>query len=176
MGVPTTANYCIMATICAPILVKMGVPIIAAHFFVFYFGIVADLTPPVALAAYAGAAIAQSNPMKTAITATKLAIAAFIVPYVFALSPVMLFEGVSGVFEVVLIIITSLIGIFGVASALEGYMLKRLNVFLRLMAAVGGMLLIIPGWVTDTAGIVLVAIVVACQLIANKKAKNNSIA
>ena len=176
MGVPTTANYCIMATICAPILVKMGIPIIAAHFFVFYFGIVADLTPPVALAAYAGAAIAQSNPMKTAITATKLAIAAFIVPYVFALSPVMLFEGVSGVFEVVLIIITSLIGIFGVASALEGYMLKRLNVFLRLMAAVGGMLLIIPGWVTDTAGIVLVAIVVACQLIANKKAKNNSIA
>ena len=176
MGVPTTANYCIMATICAPILVKMGVPIIAAHFFVFYFGIVADLTPPVALAAYAGAAIAQSNPMKTAITATKLAIAAFIVPYVFALSPVMLFEGVSGVFEVVLIIITSLIGIFGVASALEGYMLKRLNVFLRLMAAVGGMLLIIPGWVTDTAGIVLVAIVVACQLIANKKAKINSIA
>ncbi|MEE1049447.1 MAG: TRAP transporter fused permease subunit, partial [Clostridia bacterium] len=84
MGVPTTANYCIMAATCAPILVRMGVPQIAAHFFVFYFGIVADLTPPVALAAYAGAAIAQANPMKTAVTATKLAIGAFIVPYVFA--------------------------------------------------------------------------------------------
>ena len=80
MGVPTTANYCIMAATCAPILIRMGVPTVAAHFFVFYFGIVADLTPPVALAAYAGAAIAQANPMKTALTATKLAIAAFIVP------------------------------------------------------------------------------------------------
>ena len=90
MGVPTTATYCIMAATCAPILVRMGVPMVAAHFFVFYFGIVADLTPPVALAAYAGAAIAQANPMKTAIQATKLAIGAFIVPYAFALSPSML--------------------------------------------------------------------------------------
>ena len=81
MGVPTTANYCIMAATCAPILIRMGVPTIAAHFFVFYFGIVADITPPVALAAYAGAAIAQANPMRTALNATKLAIAAFIVVY-----------------------------------------------------------------------------------------------
>ena len=114
MGVPTTANYCIMAATCAPILIRMGVPVLAAHFFVFYFGIVADLTPPVALAAYAGSAIAQSNPMKTALTATKLAIAAFIVPYVFALNPVMLFIDVGGPMEVVLIVCTSLIGIFGV--------------------------------------------------------------
>ena len=91
MGVPTTANYCIMAATCAPILIRMGVPAVAAHFFVFYFGIVADLTPPVALAAYAGAAIAQANPIKTALTSTKLAIGAFIVPYVFALNPAMLF-------------------------------------------------------------------------------------
>ena len=165
MGVPTTANYCIMATICAPILVKMGVPMIAAHFFVFYFGIVADLTPPVALAAYAGAAIAQSNPMKTAIQATKLAIAAFIVPYVFALSPVMLFENVSGVFEVVLIVITSLIGIFGVSASLEGYMLRRMNVFQRIMSAIGGLLLIIPGIVTDSIGIALVGGVIVWQII-----------
>ena len=83
MGVPTTANYCIMASTCAPILITMGVPKICAHFFVFYFGIVADITPPVALAAYAGSAIAKSNPMKTGINATKLAIGAFIVPYIF---------------------------------------------------------------------------------------------
>ncbi len=87
MGVPTTANYCIMASTCAPILVQLGFPVVAAHFFVFYFGIVADITPPVALAAYAGAAIAKANPMKTGINATKLAIAAFIVPYIFAYSP-----------------------------------------------------------------------------------------
>ena len=113
MGVPTTANYCIMAATCAPILVQMGVPLIAAHFFVFYFGIVADLTPPVALAAYAGAAIAQANPMKTAFTATKLAIGAFIVPYVFALNPAMLFIDTNA-WEVVLICITSFVGMFGV--------------------------------------------------------------
>ncbi len=171
MGVPTTANYCIMATICAPILVKMGVPAIAAHFFVFYFGIVADLTPPVALAAYAGAAIAQSNPMKTAVQATKLAIAAFIVPYVFALSPVMLFEGVSGVFEVILIVVSALVGIFGVAASLEGYMLTKMNVLQRIMSAVGGLLLIIPGLVTDTAGIALVGTVVAWQILQKTAAK-----
>ena len=176
MGVPTTANYCIMATICAPILMKMGVPAIAAHFFVFYFGIVADLTPPVALAAYAGAAIAQSNPMKTAVQATKLAIAAFIVPYVFALSPVMLFEGVSGVFEVVLIIVTSLIGIFGVSSALEGFMFAKLNVLQRILSAVGGLLLIVPGIVTDAAGIALVAVAVIWQLIAKNHSKKNNLA
>ena len=118
MGVPTTANYCIMAATCAPILVQMGVPMIAAHFFVFYFGIVADLTPPVALAAYAGAAIAQANPMKTAFTATKLAIGAFIVPYVFALNPAMLFIDTNA-WEVVLICITSFVGIFAVSAALD---------------------------------------------------------
>jgi len=165
MGVPTTANYCIMATICAPILTSMGVPLLAAHFFVFYFGIVADLTPPVALAAYAGAAIAQSNPMRTAIQATKLAIAAFIVPYVFALNPVMLFEGVEGVFEVILIVVTSLIGIFGVSAALEGYMFRKINVFQRILSCAGGLLLIIPGLVTDTVGIALVGGVIAWQLI-----------
>ena len=92
MGVPTTANYCIMASTCAPILMSpaIGIPKVAAHFFVFYFGIVADITPPVALAAYAGSAIAKAPPMKTAFNATRLAIAAFIVPYIFAFSPVML--------------------------------------------------------------------------------------
>ncbi|MCR5775796.1 MAG: TRAP transporter permease, partial [Lachnospiraceae bacterium] len=87
MGVPTTANYCIMAATTAPILIRMGVPAMAAHFFVFYFGIVADITPPVALAAYAGSAIAKSNPMKTAFNASRLAIAVFIVPYVFCFNP-----------------------------------------------------------------------------------------
>lgn len=165
MGVPTTANYCIMAATCAPILVQMGVPVIAAHFFVFYFGIVADLTPPVALAAYAGAAIAQANPMKTAVTATKLAIGAFIVPYIFALSPSMLFIGTTSVFDIILIIITSFVGIFAVSASLEGYMLARMPWYLRILSAVGGLLLIYPGIVTDAIGLALVASVVVLQII-----------
>lgn len=169
MGVPTTANYCIMAATCAPILVRMGVPLVAAHFFVFYFGIVADLTPPVALAAYAGAAIAQSNPMKTALQSTKLAIAAFIVPYAFALNPVMLFIDVTGPMQVVSIIITSLVGIFGVASALEGYIFVKMNPVQRVMAAAGGLLLIDPKVLTDIIGIALVAVVIGWQVFTKKR-------
>ena len=168
MGVPTTANYCIMAATCAPILVQMGVPMIAAHFFVFYFGIVADLTPPVALAAYAGAAIAQANPMKTAFTATKLAIGAFIVPYVFALNPAMLFID-TDVYEVILICITSLVGIFGVSAALEGYFLCNMSWYERAISVAGGLLLIYPGIVTDAIGLALVAVVLAIQFIKKKK-------
>ena len=168
MGVPTTANYCIMAATCAPILVRMGVPTVAAHFFVFYFGIVADLTPPVALAAYAGAAIAQANPMKTALTATKLAIGAFIVPYVFALNPAMLFIDTT-VWEVILIVITSLVGIFGVSAALEGYLFRDIPWYLRIASAVGGLLLIYPGIVTDVIGLVLVGGMALAQYFISKK-------
>ena len=168
MGVPTTANYCIMAATCAPILIRMGVPAVAAHFFVFYFGIVADLTPPVALAAYAGAAIAQGNPMKTALVSTKLAIGAFIVPYVFALNPAMLLVD-TNLAEVILISITSLIGIFGVSAGLEGYVFQKMRWFLRIASAVGGILLIYPGAVTDTVGIVLVGGSMAIQYLVNRK-------
>ena len=168
MGVPTTANYCIMAATCAPILIRMGVPAVAAHFFVFYFGIVADLTPPVALAAYAGAAIAQGNPMKTALTSTKLAIAAFIVPYVFALNPAMLLVDTTA-FEVILISITSIIGIFGVSAALEGYIMTTVPVPMRIASAMGGLLLIFPGVATDALGLTLVALVLLQQLYVRKK-------
>ncbi len=174
MGVPTTANYCIMAATCAPILVQMGVPMVAAHFFVFYFGIVADLTPPVALAAYAGAAIAQANPMKTAFTATKLAIGAFIVPYVFALNPAMLFIDTDGVWEVILICITSFAGIFGVSAALEGYFLTHMSWYERIISVAGGLLLIYPGVVTDAIGLALVAVVAVIQIIKKKNGKTVS--
>ena len=168
MGVPTTANYCIMAATCAPILIKMGVPDIAAHFFVFYFGIVADLTPPVALAAYAGAAIAGANPMKTALNSTKLAIGAFIVPYVFALSPAMLFVNTTAI-DVVIICITSVIGIFAVSAALSGYLIKNMKWYERIVSVIGGLCLIYPGVVTDAVGIALVGTVLVFQLIKRKK-------
>ena len=176
MGVPTTANYCIMAATCAPILVQMGVPMIAAHFFVFYFGIVADLTPPVALAAYAGAAIAQANPMKTAVTATKLAIGAFIVPYVFALNPAMMFINTTGVFEVVLIVISSLVGIFAVSAALEGYIMAHMKWYERIISACGGLLLIYPGLVTDLIGLSLVAVVILLQIITKRQNAKKALA
>ncbi len=168
MGVPTTANYCIMASTCAPILIAIGVPKVAAHFFVFYFGIVADITPPVALAAYAGSAIAKSNPMKTGIQATKLAIAAFIVPFVFALNPAMLFVDTT-VVDVILIVVTSIIGLFCVSMALEGYFLTDVPTWLRMIGAIGGLALIIPGTVTDLIGLCILALIVVQQLIAKKK-------
>ena len=171
MGVPTTANYCIMAATCAPILMSpaIGIPRVCAHFFVFYFGIVADITPPVALAAYAGSAIAKAPPMKTAFNATRLAIAAFIVPYIFAFSPEMLFqfdEGVSSammVVSVIQIVITSLLGIFGVAASLNGFLYRPINPLFRVLMAVGGLCMMIPGTVTDLIGLVLVFGVIAYQ-------------
>ncbi|PWM15405.1 MAG: C4-dicarboxylate ABC transporter [Clostridia bacterium] len=168
MGVPTTANYCIMASTCAPILITIGVPKIAAHFFVFYFGIVADITPPVALAAYAGSAIAKSNPMKTGINATKLAIGAFVVPYIFCLNPAMLFIDTTA-FTVVQIIITSLVGIFGVAAAMNGYLFRHIGWPARIIICVAGLLMMDPTLVTDMIGIVLFAAAVAWQYFGAKR-------
>ena len=168
MGVPTTANYCIMASTCAPILITMGVPKICAHFFVFYFGIVADITPPVALAAYAGSAIAKSNPMKTGINATKLAIGAFIVPYIFCLNPAMLLIDVTA-FGIIQIVITSLVGIFGVAAAMNGFLFKKLEWPFRVLICIGGLLMMDPTAITDVIGIVLFAAVFAWQYFGAKK-------
>ena len=172
MGVPTTANYCIMAATCAPILMdpSIGVTKMAAHFFVFYFGIVADITPPVALAAYAGSAIAKADPMKTGFNATKLAIAAFIVPYIFAFSPQMLFVDVTGTFQVVQICISALLGIFGVAAALNGFLYRPIPALLRVAMAVGGLGMMIPGTATDIAGFVLVVGIVLYQRFSARRA------
>ncbi len=163
MGVPTTANYCIMASTCAPILIQLGVPHVAAHFFVFYFGIVADITPPVALAAYAGSAIAKSNPMKTGVTATKLAIAAFIVPYIFAYNSQLLFVGVDGWWSVVQIAASALLGIFSIAAALNGFLYKSIPMVLRLALVAGGLGMMIPGTLTDILGLVFVAAIILLQ-------------
>ena len=136
--------------------------------FVFYFGIVADITPPVALAAYAGSAIAGGKPMKTAINATKLAIGAFIIPYIFAMNPAMLLIDTT-IGSFVLIVVTSAIGMFGVCMGLEGYMNGHLNWALRILSIVGGLLLIYPGEVTDIMGVVVVGVIIAIQVMKNKK-------
>jgi TRAP-type uncharacterized transport system fused permease subunit len=173
MGVPTTANYVIMATITAPIVVRLGIPLMAAHMFVFYFGIVADITPPVALAAYAGAAIAKSNPLKTAITATRLAITAFIIPYIFALSPNLLLTPAAlsnpvMLLETVFIVVTSFVGMLGISAGMEGFMFKLMPLWQRIAAIIGGLLLIYPGWVTDLIGFGLVGAVFAHQYFTGK--------
>ena len=170
MGVPTTANYCIMASTCAPILITLGIGKIPAHFFVFYFGIVADITPPVALAAYAGSAIAKSNPMKTGINATKLAIAAFIVPYIFAFNPAMLLVDTNA-FQVIQIVITSLVGLFGVAAALNGTLFRKMNPLFRLLLTAGGLCMMFPDTITDVVGLLVVGGVCLLEYLTAKKSK-----
>lgn len=167
MGVPTTANYCIMASTCAPILITLGVDKVAAHFFVFYFGIVADITPPVALAAFAGAAIAGADPVKTGVQATKLAIAAFIVPFVFAMNPSLLLFN-EGLGFGVLTVLTSIAGIFSVASALSGFILHPMTAIERILMIIGGITLLIPGIGTDFIGLIFVLFVVLYQIAAKK--------
>ena len=170
MGVPTTATYIIMATTCAPILTTgMGLNSICASMFVFYFGIVADITPPVALAAYAGSAIAKSDPMRTALNASKLAIGAFLIPYIFCLNPAMLLID-TNIPEFVLIIITSVIGMYAISAALEGYMTTRLNPLFRALLAVAGLMLIYPGLVTDLIGIAITVVVFVITMAGKKSA------
>lgn len=171
MGVPTTANYLITSTITAPAVVQLGVPILAAHMFTFYFGIVADITPPVALAAYAGSAIAKSNPFKTGLTATKLAIAAFIIPYIFVYSPSLLLIDTTPL-HVVQIIITSLVGMLGIGAAMEGYFLTHAGWLERILFLTGGLMLIDPGLVTDLIGAGLIAVTLLWQY---KKVRMNKV-
>ena len=168
MGVPTTATYIIMATTCAPILTTgMGLNALSANMFVFYFGIVADITPPVALAAYAGSAIAKADPMKTAFNATRLAIGAFLVPYIFSLNPAMLLIDTDGI-GVVMIVITSFIGMFAISAALEGYTIRPVNMVTRILCAVAGLMMLYPGTVTDIIGVVIIAGIICLELIQGK--------
>ena len=179
MGVPTTANYILMATITAPIVIGMGIEPLAAHMFVFFFGIVADITPPVALAAYAGSAIAHSNPLKTGVQATKLAITAFIVPYIFALSPEMLWIGIganaSDILTVVRICLTSVIGMVALSAGIEGFFLTRLMVLEQLALVAAGILMVIPSGITDIIGIAIFAVIIIVEIIKKKSSKKTEI-
>ncbi len=157
MGVPTTANYVITSTIAAPALVQMKVPVLAAHMFAFYFGIVADVTPPVALAAYAGSGIAGSDPIKTGVTAAKLAIAAFVVPYIFVLAPQLLMINATPV-TILVAMITAIVGMWGLSLAMIGFCQHPLNPLQRVIFFIGGLCLIIPGMVTDAAGLAILIV------------------
>ena len=176
MGVPTTANYIIMASTCAPILINgMSMHILAANMFVFYFGIVADITPPVALAAYAGAAIAKAPPMKTALNATRLAIAAFIIPYIFAYNNAMIFVGDVTFFGVASIVISATLGMASIASGFMGYLIHDLKWYSRIALIAGGLLMVIPGTVTDLAGLAILIVILLIQRAENKKEKKAAV-
>lgn len=174
MGVPTTANYVITSTIAAPAIIQLGVPLLAANMFVFYFGIVADITPPVALAAFAGAAIAGGNPIKTGINATKLAIAAFLVPYMFVLNPVMLMIDATPL-SVATTIVTSVIGMVGVSAALIGYYIVKTAWWERILLFVGGLCLIDPRGFTDIIGFAILVAITFWQWKKGKQQKKDKI-
>ena len=189
MGVPTTPNYLITSTIMAPIIYKALVAflpdvynglsaigesyaLLPAHLFAFYFGIIADITPPVALAAMAGAAIAKADPLKSGINASKNAIAAFLIPYIFVMSPQLLMLNATW-YQVIQIIITSLIGMLGVGMCVEKFWTSRLNILQQLIALGGGLCLIYPGTLTDVIGIVLVGSIIFWQRFQGGKGKSN---
>ncbi|MFY9371360.1 MAG: TRAP transporter permease [bacterium] len=158
MGVPTTANYIIQATVSAPALISLGVPPIAAHLFVFYFGIVADITPPVALAAFAGSGIAGSNPIRTGFEAFKLGFAAYLVPYIFVLSPVLVLVDVTPL-GIIRALLTAIIGMLGIGGASTGFFVTHGKAWERLLLFIGGVLMVDPGGYTDLIGFALLAMV-----------------
>jgi TRAP transporter 4TM/12TM fusion protein len=157
IGVPTTANYVITSTIAAPALIMLDVPILAAHMFVFYFGIIADVTPPVCLAAVAGAGVAKAEPMRTGFNAARLAVAAFIIPYIFVYSPELLL--INATFAMTIFtIITSIIGIIAVAAALTGYFTTGMSIIERLIFIAGGVMLVTTSMVMNLAGAVVLGV------------------
>ena len=171
MGAPTTANYLITSTITAGAIIQLNVLPLAAHMFAFYFGIIADVTPPVALAALAGAAIAKAKPMRTAVNATKLAIGAFIIPYMFVFNSQMLMIDANAL-QLIYILITALIGMFGISVALEGYGFGfTSNIVERFLFAASGLLCVIPERMTDIIGLSMLAVLCAFQIIRRRLRK-----
>ena len=171
MGLPSIPSYLITATIAAPALVELGQPEIAAHMFCFYFAMFANLTPPVALASFAAAGLSGGSPMKTGWQSVRLALAGFIVPFMFVYNPPLLLENVT-LLTGLQVVITACIGVVLIAAAVEGYLMGRMNVVLRLIAGVGAFLLIDSGLVTDLGGLACLAVILLGQkFIFNKKNK-----
>lgn len=164
MGLPTTANYVVTSTIAAPILYNnFDVPLIAAHLFVLFFGVLSEVTPPVCLAAYAGAGIANANPMRTGFTALRVAVAGFLIPYVFILQPALLLQG--EVVDLLTSVVTVIIGMAALAAALAGYLLAPLKVAERVLLILGGLLLIYPEIMISVTGMAVLAVGLVIQLV-----------
>lgn len=173
MGSPTTANYIITSTIALPAILALNdmlpvaIPVLAGHMFVFYFGIVADITPPVALAAFAATGISGGNPIRTGVNAAKLAIAAFIIPYMFVLQPELLMIDTT-FFEILFILATAIAGMIAIGAGLIGYWYTKLNWVFRIISVIGGLMLMYPGLYTDIGGVVIFAFMLVTQFISNR--------
>lgn len=154
MGMTVTAAYLLMVVLAAPALTSMGIPPLLAHFFVFYFGVLSFLTPPVCLAAYAAASLAGANMIQTAFQSMRLGIAAYIVPFIFAYKPALLLMGTP--FEVIEACGTAILGISFIAIGLEGFLFSPMNMLKRGMFILGGLILMVPGLIFDAIGLCLV--------------------
>lgn len=168
MGSPTTANYVITSTIAAPAIILLGVPDLSAHLFVFYFGIIADITPPVALAAFAAAGVSGGEPLRTGVNSAKLAIAAFIIPYMFVLSPQLLMIDTTWTY-LIWVVFTAISGMLAIGAGIIGYWLRKLFWWERVLGLVGGIMLIYPEGITDIIGLGLFILLVALQVIIKDK-------
>ena len=177
MGLPTTAKYIVLATMAVPALLKLNVNLMSAHLFILYFGVIADITPPVALAAYAGAGIAGANSMKTGFHAVKIALAAFIVPYLFVIDPALILVdeivGATVVFlpfiEALPVVVSAIIGILCLASAVQGYLISKTNIIERIFLFGAALSLLNPGLITDAIGLVVLIGIYFIQRVKKKK-------
>ncbi|MFC4767362.1 TRAP transporter permease [Effusibacillus consociatus] len=170
MGVPTTANYIITSTIAAPAIIALGYPALSAHMFTFYFGIVADITPPVALAAFAASGIAKSKPIRTGVESTRLSISAFIIPYMFVLSPALLLVDTTWV-EGTWVVAKSFIGMIAVSAGLIGFWFRRMPGWERIILTIAGLLLIMPGTLTDIVGLGIIGVELVIQYLQTRNRK-----
>ncbi|WP_442874241.1 TRAP transporter permease [Cytobacillus sp. NCCP-133] len=170
MGSPTTANYVITSTIAAPAIILLGIPDLSAHLFVFYFGIVADITPPVALAAFAAAGVSGGDPIKTGVNASKLAIGAFIIPYMFVLSPELLMIDTTW-YYLIWVVFTALAGMMAIGAGVIGYWLRKLNAIERILGLIGGLMLIYPEGITDILGLGIFILLIVLQVVIKRKDK-----
>lgn len=181
MGLPSIPAYIITATMTAPALAEFGIPVLVAHLFVFYFGIFANITPPVALAAFAGAGISGGDPMRTGFNALRLSIAGFIIPYLFVYNPAMLMIDTTDIavnatefalppiWEIISITVTAIIGIIGLSASAEGYFQTRLNVLFRIVLGAGALMLIVPETLTDVIGLTIVLGIFLINFLKSKK-------
>ena len=162
MGLPPVASYIILAVLAAPAITQLGVPSMAAHMFIFYYGVLSGITPPVAIAAYAASGIAKSNPMATSVTAVRLALVAFIVPFMFVYGPALIFQG--SIMEILLAFVTALIGIYALAVALEGYIKQPILLLSKVVLLIGAILLINVGFMYDAIGLLIIVLTLTYEL------------
>lgn len=167
MGMPTTALYIILGSMVAPALVKMGVPVVAAHLFIFYYGCFSAVTPPVALSSYLAAAIAKADSIKTALTGLKLTSTAFLLPFIFALSPTLLLIDATPI-KTSVVISTAVIGVYALSSSLQKYMFGKITNLQSIVLFLSALVLIKPGVWSDLIGLGIITVIMIYQVVVSR--------